>query len=455
MNHIKLGKLIRKVDGNKNKQLKDLPLLGINIDKEFMPSVANTIGTDMSNYQIVKMEQFACNPMHLGRDERMPTALLLNQDEILFSPAYFVFEVIDKNVILPEYLMLYFKQPETDRLLWFKTDSSVRGGLGWNELCDIEIPVPDLQVQKDIIRQYNQISDAIKIKEKLNNNLEQQAQAIFYINIINNIDSENWEVSSLTDIANYLNGLAMQNYRPSNHEKSYPVLKIRELRQGYCDFNSDLCSSSNIDEEYIIKNNDVIFSWSGSLLVDIWSGGTCGLNQHLFKVTSNKYEDWFYYYWTKHHLNNFIRIAEGKATSLGHIKREELDKAVVLIPPIEHYNKINRIISPIFNSLKVQKIEKIQLMKLQSTLLPKLMLENSDSSTAKLSFSVHFIIYLMQIKSMNFSGNLCYFFCFLMLINNKLSFLVLLTMPLNKSFPKHFKVMFFKSIMMQSHFFNA
>ena len=179
MNHIKRRELIRKVDGNKNKQLKDLPLLGINIDKEFMPSVANTIGTDMSNYQIVKKEQFACNPMHLGRDERMPTALLLDKDEILVSPAYFVFEIIDKNVLLPEYLMLYFKQTETDRLLWFKTDSSVRGGLGWNELCDIEIPVPDLNIQKDIIRHYNQISDAIKIKEKLNNNLEQQVISIF------------------------------------------------------------------------------------------------------------------------------------------------------------------------------------------------------------------------------------------------------------------------------------
>ena len=179
MNHIKLRELIRKVDGNKNKQLKDLPLLGINIDKEFMPSVANTIGTDMSNYQIVKKEQFACNPMHLGRDERMPTALLLDEDEILVSPAYFVFEIIDKKVLLPEYLMLYFKQKETDRLLWFKTDSSVRGGLGWNELCEIEVPVPKIDIQKNIVRQYNQISEAIKIKEKLNNNLEQQAFSFY------------------------------------------------------------------------------------------------------------------------------------------------------------------------------------------------------------------------------------------------------------------------------------
>ena len=165
MKKYKLGDLIRKVEGNKNKQLKDLPLLGINIEKEFMPSVANTIGTDMSNYQIVKKEQFACNPMHLGRDERMPTALLLGRDEILVSPAYFVFEIIDKNIILPEYLMLYFKRPETDRLLWFKTDSSVRGGLGWNEFCAVELSIPSIEKQKKIVEQYNQITETIRIKE--------------------------------------------------------------------------------------------------------------------------------------------------------------------------------------------------------------------------------------------------------------------------------------------------
>ena len=172
MRYLKLGTLIRKVEGVKNKQLKNLPLLGISIDKEFMPSVANTIGTDMSNYQIVRRNQFACNPMHLGRDERMPTALLQSYDEILVSPAYFVFEVADENLILPEYLMLYFRQSETDRLLWFKTDSSVRGGLGYNEMCDINIPVPSIECQREIVTKYNQINEAIAIKERLNNNLE-------------------------------------------------------------------------------------------------------------------------------------------------------------------------------------------------------------------------------------------------------------------------------------------
>ena len=146
-NYKKLGEIVELID-ERNKSLESSEVLGISIDKEFMPSVANTIGTDMSNYQIVKREQFACNPMHLGRDERMPTALLLDRDEILVSPAYFVFEIIDKNIILPEYLMLYFKRPETDRLLWFKTDSSVRGGLGWNEFCAVELSIPSIEKQK-------------------------------------------------------------------------------------------------------------------------------------------------------------------------------------------------------------------------------------------------------------------------------------------------------------------
>ena len=150
------------------------------------------------------------------------------------SPAYFVFEIIDKNVILPEYLMLYFKQPETDRLLWFKTDSSVRGGLGWNELCDIEIPVPDIEIQKDIIRQYNQISDAIKIKEKLNNNLEQQAQAIFKSWFVDykpfgGIKPDSWNEISFSDIADFINGYSYQG--DELQESNYAMATIKNFNR--------------------------------------------------------------------------------------------------------------------------------------------------------------------------------------------------------------------------------
>ena len=185
------------------------------------------------------------------------------------------------------------------------------------------------------------------------------------------------------DIASYLNGLAMQKFRPAESETGVPVLKIKELRQGFCDADSELCSPS-IKSEYIIKDGDVVFSWSGSLLVDIWCGGTCGLNQHLFKVTSKVYDKWFYYLWTVHHLDRFIAIAADKATTMGHIKREELAKAEVLIPSDIDYQNIGSIMNPIFDLIISNRIESSRLAKLRDELLPKLMSGEIDVSNIQL-----------------------------------------------------------------------
>lgn len=187
----------------------------------------------------------------------------------------------------------------------------------------------------------------------------------------------------MIDIADYLNGLAMQKYRPSIGETGIRVLKIKELRQGCCDDNSDLCSP-NIKSEYIIHNGDVIFSWSGSLLVDFWCGGICGLNQHLFKVTSSKYDKWFYYAWTKHHLDHFIAVAADKATTMGHIKRNELAKAEVLIPNEIDYNRIGNLLQPIYNLIIANRIENKKLAETRDILLPKLMSGEPDVSNIKI-----------------------------------------------------------------------
>lgn len=135
----------------------------------------------------------------------------------------------------------------------------------------------------------------MRVNKAVNDNLYAQAKAIFAQRFIG-IETipDGWKKGNLLDIANYLNGLAMQKFRPRDDEVGLPVLKIKELRQGSCDVSSELCSPS-IKPEYIVHDGDVIFSWSGSLLVDIWCGGTCGLNQHLFKVTSETYDQWFYY----------------------------------------------------------------------------------------------------------------------------------------------------------------
>ncbi|MBQ8352902.1 MAG: restriction endonuclease subunit S [Spirochaetaceae bacterium] len=184
---------------------------------------------------------------------------------------------------------------------------------------------------------------------------------------------EGWRVGKLSEIADYLNGLAMQKFRPLEDEEGLPVLKIKELRQGTCDENSELCSPSLVRKEYIIHDGDVIFSWSGTLFVDLWCGGNCGLNQHLFKVTSKNYDKWFYYLWTKHHLDKFIFLAADKATTMGHIKREELDKAEVVIPDFLVYNKLNNILQPIIEKIITTRVENRKLSSLRDTLLPKLM----------------------------------------------------------------------------------
>lgn len=183
---------------------------------------------------------------------------------------------------------------------------------------------------------------------------------------------EGWRVGTLTEIAEYLNGLAMQKFPPLSADDAIPVLKIKELGQSQCDNNSDKCSKQ-IKSEYIIKNGDVVFSWSGTLMVDIWCGGICGLNQHLFKVTSDNYPKWFYLMWTKHHLAEFIRIAKDKAVTMGHIKRGDLEKALVAIPDSDTLDKMSKVMEDIHNQIINTRLESNSLSTLRDTLLPKLM----------------------------------------------------------------------------------
>lgn len=285
-----------------------------------------------------------------------------------------------KGVLDNDYLMYYLQSPMGQSLLKSRETGTTVTGIKQSEFRKIEISIPDLEMQKKVSNVLNVINDKIKLNNNINNNLEQQAQAIFANEFLSlDMLPEGWKQASLIDIADYLNGLAMQKYRPTADESGIPVLKIKELRQGFCDDNSELCSPS-IKSDYIIHDGDVIFSWSGSLLVDLWCGGICGLNQHLFKVTSNKYDKWFYYAWTKHHLDRFVAVAADKATTMGHIKRDELAKAEVLIPNEADYNRIGALLQPIYEMIISNRIENKKLAATRDILLPKLMNGEIDMS---------------------------------------------------------------------------
>ncbi len=291
-------------------------------------------------------------------------------------------DTVDNN-FLSYYLSSWQSQ------LYFALNSNSSGGqanITPAVVQEYRLMVPELETQRSIASILSSLDRKIELNNKINADLEEMAQAIFknwfvdfepfkdgkFVDSELGMIPEGWKVGRLTEIASYMNGLAMQKFPPENNEESLPVLKIKELGQGFCGPDSDRCSC-NIKDECKIHNGDVIFSWSGTLLVDVWCGGDCGLNQHLFKVTSKDYPKWFYYYWTKHHLQEFIHIAKDKAVTMGHIKRGHLEEAMVAIPDNDSMEKAHELFEPILSKMISLRLESSRLSLLRDTLLPRLM----------------------------------------------------------------------------------
>jgi len=178
-----------------------------------------------------------------------------------------------------------------------------------------------------------------------------------------------WKVCALDDVATYLNGLALQKFPPSG-DSWLPVIKIAQLRKG--DTAGADRAGRNIKPEYVVQNGDVLFSWSGSLEVEVWCGGEGALNQHLFKVTSESFPKWFYLHWTRHHLPHFRQIAASKATTMGHIQRAHLTEAKALVPPAALLSEIDAYFAPLLARSIENEQQAQTLATLRDTLLPRL-----------------------------------------------------------------------------------
>jgi len=346
----------------------------VNYQKFLMPSVANIIGVDLSAYKLVYPNQFACNLMHVGRDECLPVAMHNEDAPVIVSPAYFTFEVKDTTRIIPDYLSLWLKRPEFDREATFYTDADVRQGLIKSAFLDIQIKVPLIEEQQKIVAEYKTIERRIENNRRLISTLEATAQSIYRHLFVDNIDPENlptgWKMASLTSIASYFNGAACQKF--SDYESdSIPVLKIKELGQGFSDVSSDRVNP-NVPPQYIINNDDIVFSWSATLLIDYWEGGTIALNQHLFKVTPINVPDWFAYFATLSNIERWVREISAKAVSMSHIKRDDLETSFVSLPNDEILEVADSQIKPIVTLIKLLKREQNLLNPMLCILLSKL-----------------------------------------------------------------------------------
>lgn len=269
-------------------------------------------------------------------------------------------DIVDKN-----YLYYYLKNFNFGSL---SSTSSIATAVNSKTVKNISVNLPPLDQQKKIANILGNLDEKIEINRRMNETLEQLGQTLFRHYFVDNPEAKSWDKKPLDEIANFLNGLAMQKYPKINGQPTLPVIKIREMSSGITD-STDI-ASANIPEEYIVRDGDLLFSWSGTLMVKFWSGGDGALNQHLFKVTSDKYPEWLYYYWAKYHLDHFISIAKSKATTMGHIQRKHLKQAEVIVSP--NIEEMTSEFTPIIDQIKTNLFETNSLVNIRDSLLPKL-----------------------------------------------------------------------------------
>lgn len=283
----RLGDYIRPVDV-RNRDLKVSRLMGINIEKRFMPSVANVIGTDLSNYKVVSKNQFACNLMHVGRDEKIPMALQKDAEPIIVSPAYVVFEIADTSVLDPEYLMMWFSRSEFDRNAWFYTDGDVRGGMDRGALFDMTVPVPSIEKQREIVAEYNTLQNRIDTNKKLIATLEQTAQTLYKHTFVDNIDPNNlpagWRMGTVADFCAKMTsgGTPSRTNNSYWNSKDHSWLKTGEVH------NNVIFETEEFISEAGLKNSSAKLIPAGSVVMAMYGATAAQVGYLQCETTTNQ-----------------------------------------------------------------------------------------------------------------------------------------------------------------------
>ena len=380
-----LGNHIRLIDTRNRESITDR-VLGINIDKFFMPSVANVIGTDLSRYKLITKGKFACNPMHVGRDERLPVALYDEEEPAIVSPAYFMFEVIDNSILNEDYLMMWFHRPEFDRICWLHTDGSVRGGITWDDICRLELPIPPIENQLEIVNSYKAITERIALKQKINDNLEETAQSLFQEQFAafynENELPDGYSIATLDSLCSIKGGKRL----PADGElldtpTAHPYIRVRDLGS-----NRYVCLTNQfqyIDEEthsaisrYIVNTNDIVISIVGTigLIGKIHTSlNNANLTENCVKLANIHTVTPDYLYYT---LCYKKQIKEIELLTVGAVQSKlpmyNIQSMKILVPPTEVIEDFQHKFDIFNEQIEANTIEIQRLYEFQSVLLAKL-----------------------------------------------------------------------------------
>lgn len=356
-----LGEYIRQVD-IRNKEGKKENLLGVSVQKQFIQSIANTVGTDFTKYKVVKKGQFTYIPDTSRRGDKIAIALLEDYEEGLVSNVYTVFEVIDTEKLLPEYLMLWFSRPEFDRYARFKSHGSVREVMDWEEMCKVELPVPDIEKQRKIVKAYKTITDRIALKQKINDNLLATTQAIYkswFVDFepFDNVCPSDWGNGCVDDIAEFYDSMRkpLSSLERADMERIYPYYGAVSIVDYVDDF--------IFDGEYLLLSEDGIYvvDENGHPLLQHITGKFWANNHaHILKGKSGFNEDSLYLFLAN---TNMAPIVTGAAQPK--INQANLKSFSITIPTSEVIENFNALIQPFFdqrlsNEAEVKKLESLK-----------------------------------------------------------------------------------------------
>ena len=382
-NYKQLGQFIRQVDV-RNSEGKEENLLGVSVQKKFIPSIANTVGTDFKKYKVVKKGQFTYIPDTSRRGDKIGIALLEDYEEGLVSNVYTVFEIIDEKQLIPEYLMLWFSRPEFDRYARFKSHGSVREVMDWDEMCKVELPVPPYEKQKEIVDGYKAITERIALKQKINDNLLSQAQTYFSL-IFADKGTENplpqgWKVAKVGDycVDNVANLSKTDNfesifYLDTGSITSNYIVELQELnlltdeipsRAKRKATHGDIVYSTvrpNLRHYGLLQNPPE------SLIV---STGFAVLHNKGLEVTNN-----FLFMWlTNESILDYLQaIAENSVSTYPSLNVSDLMNVKIIVPDTDTLERITRFLSSVFTSISENNRQIQMLTRSLGTLLPKLL----------------------------------------------------------------------------------
>ena len=373
-----LGDYIHKVE-NRNRDLKVSKLVGLSMTKEFRVSTSNIVGTDMSVYKVVNKWQFSCDFMSVIRVHKFPVVLKTDDDPVLVSPAYTVFEVNDENELNPEYLMMWFRRSEFDRYADFKCDSAIRGGFDWDALCDCMLPIPSIEKQQEMVNEYHTIQNRINLNNQLIAKLEETAQTIYKQWFVEGIDLQNlpvgWKTKVLSEIASIKGGKRLPKGEELNDLKlGRPYIKVADMKKTkYLVLNDKFQYVSNdiqsLISRYIINSGDLIISIVGTIgMINIIddSLNNANLTENCFKINGFKLINANYLY---HYLNSEIgkRVIEERTVGgvQGKLPMYNVESMPILIPEENLLHRFNIIIDKIdkttLNKIKEnQKLEELK-----------------------------------------------------------------------------------------------